>query len=53
MTRSMLTDENYPEFKKLYNDAVENNRSQFTFEGACIITGYAKYLIEYIELNKK
>jgi hypothetical protein len=35
--------------KKAYDKAVANEVDQFEFEGLPWVTGYAKYLIEYLE----
>jgi hypothetical protein len=35
--------------RKAYNEAVTEKRSQFTFEGNEYVTGYAKYLLEYLD----
>lgn len=37
--------------RKAYNDAVEKRLDQFTFEGQEYITGYAKYLLEYLDME--
>ena len=42
------TPEMLERFKAEYDRAVENNISQFVFEGNNFVTGYAKYLIEYL-----
>jgi hypothetical protein len=39
----------FQKFKKAYNEAVANGKDQFTFMGNEFVTGYAKYLIEYLE----
>jgi hypothetical protein len=39
--------------KVAYQKAVEENREEFTYKGHTLLTGYAKYLIEYLELNNK
>lgn len=39
-------------FKLAYNNAVKNNDEQFKFDGYDFLTGYAKYLIEYLEAKK-
>lgn len=36
-------------FKAAYKEAVENDQIAFTFDGNEFVTGYAKYLIEYLE----
>jgi len=43
---------NYPEFKKAYEKAVENDQKVFKFQGKDFLTKYAKYLIEFIEYKK-
>jgi hypothetical protein len=35
-------------FKKVYSKAVAENEESFFFEGNEFVTGYAKYLIEYL-----
>jgi Fe-S cluster biosynthesis and repair protein YggX len=37
--------------KKAYKEAVDKNQSQFMFEGNVLVTGYAKYLIQYMEMR--
>lgn len=39
--------------KVAYQKAVNDNREQFTYKGHILLTSYAKYLIEYLELNNK
>jgi len=41
------------EFKDAYNQAVKDDKKQFTFKGMEFLTGYAKYLIEYITTVRK
>jgi hypothetical protein len=36
-------------FKRHYANALEGNKAQFMFEGHGFLTGYAKYLIEFLE----
>ena len=43
----------YEGFKKEYENAVQNNIQMFIFEGNEYLTGYAKYLIEYLKLKFK
>jgi hypothetical protein len=31
---------------------LENKEKEFKFEGVVILTDYAKYLIEYLEMNQ-
>ena len=42
-TRNMLK-----RFRTVYAEAVRQGEEQFTFDGYTFITGYAKYLIEYL-----
>jgi len=37
----------------LYEKAVENKVEMFIFKGQEIITGYAKYMLEYIDMLPK
>ena len=39
--------------EKRYAKAVENKEEKFTFEGHELLTRYAKYLIEYLQILKK
>lgn len=43
-TRSKLD-----ELKRVYTFAVHDRRETLTFEGRTMVTGYAKYVIEYVE----
>lgn len=45
----MITTKNFPEFKKLYEKAVKDKKSQFVFKDQVVLTSYAKYAVEYIE----
>ena len=38
-------------FKKEYQKAVSNKSDLFTFDGNEFVTGYAKYLLEYLEMK--
>lgn len=42
---------NAARFKKAYLDAVAKNKDQFVWEGHGFLINYAKYLIEYLEIN--
>jgi hypothetical protein len=44
-----FTSEMLVEFKKAYSRAVEVKCTRFIFDGRGYLTGYAKYLIEYLE----
>ena len=41
----------YEEFKKAYNKALEDKKTDFFYGGHQFLTSYAKYLLEH--LNKK
>lgn len=45
--------EKFIDLKKEYKKAVENNKESFIFQNKEIVTGYAKYLIEYLETQIK
>jgi hypothetical protein len=44
-----LTQEKFMRLKKHYAAAVNRNAESFKFDGNLFLTGYAKYLIEYLE----
>jgi len=44
-----FTEENFKDFKARYKKAVEKKEESFVFLGNEYVTGFAKYLIEYIE----
>ena len=44
-----ITKDNFKNFKKMYEDAVENKLEMFDFEGSPILTAYGKYVVEYVE----
>ena len=44
-----MTKEQYQAIKKLYDKAVEADDKSFKYEGAEILTAYAKYLLEHYE----
>lgn len=48
-----FTQEKFARFKKHYASAVGRNAESFKFEGNLFLTGYAKYLIEYLETKIK
>ena len=49
-TRSLTIDD-YKPLKIAYDKAVEEGLDMFTFKGNEVLTNYAKYLIEYVEMN--
>lgn len=44
-----FTEEQFILFKKAYDDAVKLDHRIFIFDGKELLTGYAKYVVEYIE----
>lgn len=44
-----LTKNDYLELKRLYQKASEDDQISFQFKEKEILTGYAKYMIEYLE----
>jgi len=50
--KGTINSKNFGEFKKLYNKAVEEKKEIFIFEGNEIVTNYAKYVIEYAEMQE-
>ena len=47
----MITLNNIGKFKSNYNNAVSEDRDVFIFEGKEVLTSYAKYVIEYFNIN--
>lgn len=43
------TPEKLKKLKDLYNKSVKDNKESFLFEGKEIVTGYARYLIMYLD----
>lgn len=48
MKHLSLNKKEYLELKKLYNQAVSENKEVFIFQDSEIAVGYTKYLIEYL-----
>ena len=38
--------------QKKYDNAVKDNLYSFTYDGAEILTSYAKYLLEYLKMEQ-
>lgn len=51
--RGNLTEENFESFKEEYEKAVDSDEESFMFEGQYILTRYARYVIEYMNIRKK
>ena len=45
----VFTAEKVKALRRAYVHAVDTNQKQFTFEGNEYVTGYAKYLLEYLK----
>ena len=43
----------FERFKVAYEKAVADKLEQFTFDGHAFVTGFAKYVIEYLTQNFK
>jgi len=48
-----FTKKEISELKRNYKNAVIEGLEQFPFRGDIILTAYAKYLIEYIDMHNK
>lgn len=48
-----INNTNFWRFKKAYENAVRENKEQFKFLGADVLTSYAKYVVEYFETGRK
>lgn len=46
---SIITNDNYDEFKREYEFAMAEHRDGFMFESQIVMCDYAKYLIQYAE----
>ena len=47
-----FTPEKAKRLKKAYEAAVKENKNSFIFEGNEFVTGYAKYVLEYLAMRK-
>lgn len=47
-----LTDADQPEIRRLYAQAVKERKHHFVYKGDGVLTNYAKYLIEYWDMQK-
>lgn len=45
------TKNEFQQFKKLYNKAIKENKDQFIFKNQIVLTSYAKYMIEYVNIK--
>jgi hypothetical protein len=45
----MIEQGKYPSFKRLYNDAVSEGKSDFEFESQYVLVPYAKYVCKYVD----
>ena len=53
ITGNYVPEENFPEFKKLYEDAVAKGEESFFFNQRPVLVDFAKYVIEYFEHRKE
>jgi hypothetical protein len=42
-----------PVLKRLYNKALKEKKDSFIWKGQLFLIGYAKYLLEYLEMQLK
>ena len=49
MTTIDFTPAKYQKLKDAYQKAVLEGREKFLFEGQVVVTGYAKYMLEYLK----
>ena len=47
-----ITRENYPAFRKAFKQALKDRHETFTFEGAEVLTAYAKIVVEFYQVMK-
>ena len=48
-----ITEENYPEYKRLYEEALKEKQELFVFQGQEVLCCYAKYVCEYTDSLRK
>lgn len=53
MNTANFTEKLYLELKKAYKQALDEDKVQFVFHDVVLLTSYAKYLIEYLDLIYK
>jgi predicted Zn-ribbon and HTH transcriptional regulator len=53
MNISNLNEKQYEELKRNYLDAIKNNRDKFFIDGQPVLTKFAKYLLEYLENQRR
>lgn len=41
----------YPEIKRLYDEAVKDQKTVFIWDGYEMLTSYAKFLLQYLEIQ--
>ena len=46
--RELFNQSKLEEFEAAYNKAVQENKTEFSFENNTILVTYAKYLIDYL-----
>ncbi len=51
LNSTIFTKPKLEEFKAEYTKAINEDKSEFIFEGKIFIIGYAKYVIEYLEFE--
>jgi hypothetical protein len=51
--QKMISIGEYPAIKRLYDKAVKEGKEVFQYDGCDILTSYAKYLLEYMEMKMR
>ena len=51
--KNYITEENYPEFRRMYDAAIKRDSTLFEFEGQIVMREYARYVIMYVEGRAK
>lgn len=49
----IFDEDRYKHLKRLYEKAVEEKEEMFLFEGQFMVTGFAKYVLEYLDTKFK
>jgi hypothetical protein len=47
----VFNEKNFKVFKSEFDKSVQEKKEEFSFQGHRFVTGYAKYLIEYLEIE--
>lgn len=53
MTEVTFTPEKIKALQRAYDQAVKDGKDQFQFEGNDYLVSYAKYLLEYLKMERR